>query len=150
MNIRRVDPDLDVSEISRWFKSLAWDLPPVPDLLPKDGFVAESDGELVACAWLKISGTAEAEILWTCTNPDVSSEKQAQGLTSLIEKLKGICEHISPPIRLIVIRTRNEKFATRLKSLGFRVKFGFYQGTLLVGGKDVIDSEDDTRGLATS
>lgn len=129
MIVRRVTED-DVSEISRWFESIAWDLPAVEGALPKDGLLALNDKNVpVACAWIYVTGSSVAFIQWTNTNPDVSDAEQADGIVKIIKSYQDASLKLSPPVRSIAIYTKNEKFKEKLKQLNFRATFGFYQCT---------------------
>jgi carbamate kinase len=134
MNIRKITDD-DIPEISRWFKSIQWDLPPVDGVLPKDGFVAEKDGVLVACAWIYLTGSSVAFVQWSNTNPDLDAEVQSAGIAAVMKQYQDMSQHLSPPIKTIVTYTKNERFKAKLKSLDFRSQFGFYQCTW-VGKRD--------------
>lgn len=124
--LRRITEE-DVPEVSRWFESISWDMPPVEGALPRDGFLAFKNNIPVACGFLYLTGTAISFVQWTNTNPNVGDKEQAEGLSFIIETMKDIVAAIEPPVKSIVIMTKSEKFATKLKSLGFRTNFGFYQ-----------------------
>lgn len=134
MIIRKIT-DEDVPEISRWFTSIQWDLPPVANAMPKDGFVAESDGVLVACAWIYLTGSAVAFVQWTNSNPDLDEKVQAEGISAIINQYQEMSKHLVPAVKTIVTYTKNERFKTKLKNLGFRSQFNFYQCTW-VGKRD--------------
>lgn len=131
MKIRSVGED-DVKELSRWFESVKWPMPPAENLLPKDSFLVELDGKPVACAFVYLTGTAFLYISWTNTNPDVSEKEQADGLEKIVKTVQEFAKVSSPKIRVIQTFTKNEKFATKLKNLDFRLDFGFYQATWLL------------------
>jgi len=128
MIIRRVHEE-DVPEISRWFESIAWDLPAVEGALPRDGLLALKDGVPVACAWIYVTGSAVAFVQWTNTNPNVSDADQADGIVKIIKSYQEAAPNLQPPVKSLAIYTKNEKFKEKLKSLGFRATFGFYQCT---------------------
>lgn len=128
MLVRKVQEN-DLLELTRWFESVSWDLPPVPNVVPKDGFVAEIDGVIVACAFMYVTGASCSFVQWTNTNPDVSDEIQSAGISAIISKLQEIAPKLNPPIVTIVTYTKSDKFAHRLKNLGFRSTFGFHQCT---------------------
>lgn len=127
MIIRAVN-ESDIPEISTWFESISWDLPPVENSLPKQGFLAEQDGKLLACAWLYTSGTSIAEIGWTCTNPKSDSKLQSDAISAVVEFIqKEICKVSG--IKSLKLYTKNMKFVQKLEGLNFRKKFPFYQMT---------------------
>jgi len=129
MKIRKVT-DEDVPEIATWFESISWDLPAVDGALPRDGYVAENEkGQLVACAWLYVTGSAISFVQWTNTNPSVKDEEQSAGIAKIIETFKEVAPNLKPPIKALTIYTKNDKFRSKLKTLGFRSQFGFYQCT---------------------
>lgn len=119
----------DVREVSRWFRDVQWPLPPSEGLLPRDGFVAETESYLVGCAFLYTTGTSLGVISWINSNPDVDWKTQTEGLTSIIKKIQEVAQNISPKINQLVIHTKSEEFAKRLKDLDFKTHFGFYQAT---------------------
>jgi hypothetical protein len=128
MKIRKVD-DADIPELAKWFESISWDLPPVEGAIPRDGYVAEIDGKLVACAWLYLTGSACSFVQWTNTNPDVDEKTQSDGINLILKTFQEMAPHIVPAIKTIVTYTRSEKFREKLKGLGFRSQGGFYQCT---------------------
>ncbi len=128
MIVRKVE-DTDIPEISDWFKSIKWDLPAVDGALPKEGYVAEKNGSLVACAWLYLTNSSVAFIQWTNTNPLATESDQAEGLSLIIKTIQEAGPKITPPIKSLCIYTRNDKFKDKLKSLSFRSQFGFNQCT---------------------
>lgn len=125
----RLFNEKDVKEVSRWFESIQWPLPPTDNLLPRDGFIAENLEGPVACAFLYTTGTSLGVISWINSNPDVSGEEQSEGLTSIIKKIQEVCSNITPRISQLLIHTKSEKFTHKLKGLGFKTHFGFYQAT---------------------
>lgn len=139
MIIRKVE-EQDLPEISRWFESISWDLPPVEGAIPRDGFIAELDNVLIACAWLYVTGSACSFVQWTNTNPDVDEKLQADGISLILKKFQDMAPHLTPPIKTIVTYTRNDKFRDKLKTLGFRHQGGFYQCTWV--GKKNANQED--------
>jgi hypothetical protein len=124
--IKQITED-DVPEVSRWFESISWDMPPIEGSLPPAGYLALKDNKPVACAFAYLTGTSISFVQWTNTNPDVSDKEQSEGLSFVIETVKEIVSSLQPQVKSIVIMTKNEKFATKLKTLGFRTTFGFYQ-----------------------
>jgi N-acetylglutamate synthase-like GNAT family acetyltransferase len=129
MIVRRAE-EKDLLELTRWFESVSWDLPPVQDVIPtEDGYVAEEDGVLCACAFLYMTGTSCAFLQWTNVNPDVSHEMQSSGIDAIISKLQAVSMSAVPPLRTFVTFTKSEKFAQKLKGLGFRSSYGFHQCT---------------------
>lgn len=129
MKIRRVT-DADLPELSQWFAAIQWDLPAVSSGLPKDGYVAETkDGRLCACAYLYVTGSAISFVQWTNTNPEASDTEQSEGIKAIIQTFQEISPKLDPPIKALTIYTKNEKFKDKLKNLGFRSQFGFYQCT---------------------
>lgn len=133
MKVRLFD-EKDVKEISRWFESIQWPLPPSDNLLPRDGFVAEDDEDLLACAFLYTTGTSLGIISWINSNPDVSGEIQSEALTSIIKKIQEVCSNIRPQISQLLIHTKSDKFSHKLKGLGFKTHFGFHQATWVHNG----------------
>jgi hypothetical protein len=129
MIVRRAE-EKDLFELTRWFESVSWDLPPVQNVIPKeDGYVAELNGVLVACAFLYMTGSSCAFLQWTNVNPDLDNEVQSQGIDAIISKLQSVSMSATPPIRTFVTFTKSEKFAQKLKGLGFRSSYGFHQCT---------------------
>lgn len=129
MIIRKITDD-DFPEISQWFESIQWDLPAVEGALPKFGYVAQKpDGQLVACGWLYVTGSAVSFVQWTNTNPNVKDEDQSAGVAKIIKTFQEIAPMLEPPVKAITIYTKNEKYKDKLKMLGFRSSFGFFQCT---------------------
>lgn len=129
MIIRKITED-DFPEIAKWFESIQWDLPAVEGAIPKDGYVAQTeDGRLVACAWIYLTGTGISFVQWTNTNPAVKETEQSEGISRIIKTFQEVAPQLQPPIKAFTIYTKNEKFKDRLKTLGFRSSFGFYQCT---------------------
>jgi hypothetical protein len=128
MIIRKIE-EQDLPEVSRWFESTSWDLPPVEGAIPPDGFVAVKDGKLVACAWIYVTGSACSFVQWTNTNEEIDEKLQSDGVTAIFKHFQEISSHLTPPIKAIVTYTKSEKFKEKLKGLGFRSSFGFYQCT---------------------
>lgn len=127
MSVRQITEE-DIPTISKWFTSIEWPLPPIAKILPHDqGFVSHKDDKLLACAWLYTTGTAMGYISWTNTNPDISSDDQRDGLADVIKAIQEASKLAG--IRLLVIHTKNEKFAQSLKKYGFESKCCFYQST---------------------
>ncbi len=135
MKVRLFD-EKDVKEVSRWFESIQWPLPPSDNLLPCDGFIAEDGEDLVACAFLYTTGTSLGIVSWINSNPDVSSEAQSEGLNSIIKKIQEVCANIHPKISQLLIHTKSEKFVHKLKGLGFKSHFGFYQATWVLSNNE--------------
>lgn len=127
MIVRKVE-DKDLPEISDWFRSISWPLPGVENLMPKDqGYVAVDGNKLCACAWLYLTGTSLGLISWTNTHPKLEAEKQKEALNAVIKTIQEAATFAN--VKLLVVHTKNEKFAETLKKLEFRAGFGFYQAT---------------------
>lgn len=128
MIIRKIQ-DSDLPEISQWFSSVSWDLPPVEGAIPPDGFLAELDGVPVACAWVYVTGSACSFVQWTNSNPELDERLQSEGLTKIIENFQEMGAHLTPPVKTIVMYTKSDKFKEKLKNMGFRSSNGFHQCT---------------------
>jgi hypothetical protein len=79
MIVRRATLEDDYPEICHWWKYqgkaiLAW------DILPKLSFIAEDQGEKIACTWLYCSDSVTGFVAWTIHNPDVNARKFPQAL----------------------------------------------------------------------
>lgn len=138
MLVRAVE-ETDVKELSRWFESIKWPMPPAEGLLPKDSFLVETDNKLVACAFVYLTGTAFLYISWTNTNPDASEKEQSDGLEKIVRSVQEFAKVSHPKIRVIQTFTKNEKFAQKLKNLDFRLDFGYYQATWMLKDADKKD-----------
>lgn len=115
----------DLTEVLGWFQSRKWPQPPIEDIAPSDGLVAELNGKLVACAWFYTTGRSIAYIEWTGTNPALSDSQGAEGLMMIVEALKGIGEKISPPVKAWCLFTQNEKLANQFERLKFKKQSGY-------------------------
>lgn len=118
--IIRAIAENDHPELFRWFQSRKWPLPPVEEIAPDLGFVAEKNGVLIACAWAYLTGRAIGFIEWVGTNPDVSTQEGMTGLTKIIATLKGA--RTPHPVRAWCFLTKNDALAEKFHSLGFRVE----------------------------
>lgn len=134
MRVEQVTED-HISELSEWFKSIVWDLPPVDGALSKYGFVAIDGKELVSCAWLYTTGSSTAFIQWTATNMHVNPELQSQATSALITYIQEFCGRILPKIRTLTNYTKNERFAQKLKHLDFKIDFGYFRSTWVLKDK---------------
>jgi hypothetical protein len=126
--IIRLVTEHDIPELSKWFADVTWDYAPVKGQIPEQGFLAEDNGKLIACAWLYTTGTAFGKIAYTCTNPDASNEDQTDGLKKIMETIKTAGLSAKRPVTQLEILTKSEAFAQVLKSVGFRVQSGFIKG----------------------
>ncbi len=123
MNSRPFEP-ADLPQIATWFADIEWPLPPIADMLPKIGAVAEKDGKLLACGWLYTTGTSLAFLSWTATNPDEDIALQGEAMESVIASLQEAVKYQSE-IKMIMVLSKSDAFLTRLKKLNFRAKRGF-------------------------
>lgn len=135
MIIRPVTED-DIPEIGRWFETRRWEFPPIEDIIPKDGLVADNNGVLVSCAFLYLTGRSVAFIAWTATNPDVPERVGMIGLNDVIEKLKKFAAQSEPPVRALCTYVANEKLIHHYtKNLGFRINSKIPRQTQLIWTK---------------
>ena len=124
--IIRAITSADITIISRWFQYRRWPLPPVENVMPRDGFVAcHDDGTLLACAWLYSTGSSKAEVSWMNMNPDVEEDVAKAALLAVVEWIQKAVSYSDPPIRLLVSFTDDEQVIRSLESLGFRIRYGY-------------------------
>jgi hypothetical protein len=110
--------DDDFVEISEWFSSRKWPVPPGGKMLPDTGYVAELDGQLLAVAWLYLTNSNVGIVDWLATNPNAG----AKGII-VMKKLLAYIEDISgDSISTFMHFTPNDKLAKFLKrKCGFKV-----------------------------
>lgn len=124
MNSRPFE-EKDLPEISAWFSGLQWPLPPQEDIMPELGIVVEDDKGLLSCGWLYTTGTSLAFLSWTATNPERSFDDQGLAMEKLIESVQGAIKSAGDKIKVVMVLSRSEAFAAKLRKLKFRAKSGF-------------------------
>lgn len=124
MIIRKIT-DTDYPEILSWFASRKWPQPPVEDIAPQVGFVAEENGQLVACAWSYFTGRSIAFIEWTGTNPALTDELGTKGLHYVLDAIKDFCAVSNPPVRALCLFTQNDKLCSHFSKMGFKSAKGY-------------------------
>lgn len=133
MNSRPFE-ESDLAEISSWFASIEWPLPPSESILPELGIVVEDEKGLLSCGWLYTTKTSLAFLSWTATNSKRSIDDQGKAMDKLIESIQSIISRSAPEIKTIMVLSKSEAFTGRLKRLNFRAKVGFDLCTWIAKG----------------
>lgn len=127
MRIREIT-EHDFIEIAHWFSGRKWPMPPIENVAPKWGLVAEGDhGELLACAYCYTTKSAIAFIDWTGTNPDLPDQETHAALKQVLEKLQKLCGEVKPKIRALALYTQSGPLAEKLGRLGFSKDEGYFR-----------------------
>jgi hypothetical protein len=117
LTIRKIDDD-DMLEISEWFSSRKWPVPPSGKMLPESGYVAVRDGKLLSVAWLYITNSQVGIVDWIATNPSAGPH----GLISVTRLIDYIEDLSKGYINVFMHFTPNHKLAKFLKrKCGFKI-----------------------------
>jgi hypothetical protein len=122
----------DLAEISGWFASLEWPLPPIEGILPNLGVVVEEEGRLLACGWLYTTGTSLAFLSWTASSPKESPMLQSMAMEKLVTSIQEVVSKHQDRIKVVMALTKSAAFLNKLKGLQFRSKPGFDIATWIV------------------
>jgi len=127
MKTRDIKLDDDMLEICRWFKNRKWPAPVIENIGPNFGLVAEDNGELLACAWVYITGRSLAYVDWIATNPDLPKNLTNDALGLVVEDIKKMCDKASPKIRALCLITKNESLAFSMAKRGFKKESEYHK-----------------------
>jgi hypothetical protein len=91
MQIRPVDLSKDYVFLEQWFKVREWPYPPQPKILPKTGWIVESDdGEMLAAGWVYLTNSPIRILEWTVTNPNSQPFKRLKALEFLVKSIEDL------------------------------------------------------------
>lgn len=108
--------DEDMPEVTEWFATRKWRVPPAGQMLPKTGYVATKGGQLLSVAWLYITNSQVAIIDWIATSP----ERGYVAIAS-VKKLLATIETEAAGATVFMHFTPNDKLAKFLdKKCGFK------------------------------
>ena len=117
LTIRKIE-DEDMLEISEWYSSRKWPVPPAGKMLPESGYVAVKDGKLLSVAWLYITNSQVGIVDWIGTNPTSGPH----GLISVVKLIDYIEEISKGYINVFLHFTPNHKLSRFLKrKCGFKI-----------------------------
>lgn len=127
MKTREIKLEDDLPEISRWFKNRKWPMPAVQNIGPNVGLIAEEDDELLACAWVYITGRGIAFIDWVATNPDLPKGLTNEALSVVLDDIKKMCTVATPKVNALCFYTKNESLAYALGNKGFKKESEYHK-----------------------
>ena len=116
--IRKIDLNLEYEIFVKWWDE--WKFPPIPKaLLPKTGYVAETEGKPLCATWLYLTNSPIASMAWFISDKQVRDEVRTEALGRLVKgvELKAKAFGCSR----MIINIQHSSMASRLKTaLGYK------------------------------
>lgn len=121
MIIREIKPELDLEEIAKWFQTRKWPMPPIENIGPSFGLIAEDqEGNRYGCVWLYTTGRSLAYVDWLAVNPEFTQAQGNQAIQLIMDHIKQMCQVSDPKIKALCLFTKNRALANHMTTMGFK------------------------------
>lgn len=115
--IRRFNPAEDYEDVKAWWKAHKW-IPVDLEILPKIGFMAQTEKEKLCCAWIYQSDSKLTYLEWLISNPLAEKEARKESIDRVIKRCLWTAKDLGYSV--VYTSVKHPLLKDRYKRLGFK------------------------------
>lgn len=117
ITVRRFDMFEDYEDVKSWWLGHKW-TPVEPEVLPKIGFISQSEKEKLCAVWIYQSDAVITWLEWLVSNPKADKEDRKQAIDPVIKRALWTAKDLG--YTKVYTSVKHPLLNDRYKKLGFQ------------------------------